>query len=178
MVNSQDKEQEALLQRRLQGILPQIDIAGDKYFADVRIKELRFTKAAHISLQFREMDLDEFSGRYFFFYDKTAKVIYPADADPAKIPNGIVAVAIPYDGRLDPVGYAQTNNYSIEEILKLYPVQMELKAEVRELDEQTRQRLIEDRDKLLIIGPKIKNDPRQANDKRSKDSIKKKGKHL
>jgi len=84
MDNSQDKEQEDLLQRRLQGVLPEIDIAGDRYITDLRSEELRSLDTPYVKLLFEDMNFDELPGTYDFLNTPTTKNIIVPHPEPYK----------------------------------------------------------------------------------------------
>lgn len=94
------------IQSRLSGKLPVVDLAGDKFFLDVRLNELR-----HIDDFSHRIDMDAF---YSFdesicaIYDTADKQVLQIDGDTiTETPKNAVYVELQDFFYIDPVGYAR-----------------------------------------------------------------------
>lgn len=135
-------EQETLLQRRLQGILPQIDIAGQNYIIDLRKEALRSVDEPYVRLSFEDMHYDELLGTYDFLFTPSTKNIIVPHPELRAIPADTVAVLIPEAAVLDPVGLVRQTRIDLKKFLSENPIQKTLKANVLELDEEMRKEII------------------------------------
>lgn len=179
MGNSQDKEQEALLQRRLQGILPEIDIAGDRYIIDLRNEELRSIDEPYVRLPFKDMNFDELLGTYDFLYTPGTKNIIVPHPELRSIPADTVAVLIPEDSVLDPVGIVRQTGTDLRKFLSEHPIQMLLKAKVLTPDEMMRKEIIASMQKPdVYVAYSINKEAFQQPAKSTKTNARKKGRHL
>ena len=119
-----DQEQ---LGQRLKGILPKINIAGRDYTVDVRLEELRPVTEPFLPIRFSELHGDE--DRYRAFYNKDTHQVAKLDMDHiTEIPKGIIAIEIPYEWALDPVGMSRKHDCNPVDMLMKYPIPAELKA--------------------------------------------------
>lgn len=130
--NYSDKE---LLDRRLAGILPQIDIAGQPYFIDLRLKELRAVSDPNKTIRLANMAMDREGENYLCFFHLPSATVVNVAGNIIAMPTDIVMLQIPNELRLDPVGLAR--EYGLEEtfLLGKYPIREGLKAEVIPVEE-------------------------------------------
>lgn len=137
-----NKEQETLLQHRLQGILPQIDIAGQDYIIDLRMEALRSVDEPYVQLRFEDMNYDELLGTYDFLFSPSSKNIIVPHPELRALPADTLAVLIPEATALDPVGLVRQTRVDFKKFLSENPIQKELKANVLVLDEGMRKEII------------------------------------
>ncbi len=120
---------QALIDKRLRGELPIIEIDGDKYIIDWRLKELRCQSDISKRIDLSRMDMNTEGTAYIGFYNTRDKqVLY----NEHEIPNteNIAVLSIPYELKLDPVGVARQYGLEDTELLKTYPIQEDLKAKL------------------------------------------------
>ena len=112
------------------GKLPVLDIVGDLFFVDVRLKEARLTTDPLTKIDLGPW-LDEWlTMKYRLFYDKQQKQAVLIDRSISEYPKNVVWVEIPPDERLDPVAVARDLNRDIKSYLLSHPFEQELKAKV------------------------------------------------
>lgn len=121
---------EALLDLRLKGVLPKIDVAGQPFIIDYRLKELRAENAPDKILPFSKMDMDEDGQRYLFFYHPESKQLVPINKQTTEVPEGLVLIDMPNELGLDPVAVARENGITDSGFLRRYPPQKDMKAKV------------------------------------------------
>lgn len=140
------KQQEAaeLLQRRLAGELPRIDIAGSNFIIDWRLKELRENDVPNNRLTFEDMQLSPSGELYVCYYDTQKHKLYEPPADIKKLPNNVVLLEIPHELKLDPVAVARERGVDPALLLKENPIQKDLRATVRPLSESWLPNLVAD----------------------------------
>lgn len=99
------------LRNRLAGKLPVVDLAGDQFFLDVRMNELRLTDDFN-----KRISLDEFYSfdeRVCAIYDKIEKQVISIDGDTViNTPKNAVYVELPDFFHIDPIGYARKEGFS------------------------------------------------------------------
>jgi hypothetical protein len=124
-----------LIEERLQGILPKIDIAGRKYHIDIRVGELRDSTEPHSRIQLRTLGIND-AGNYIFLYDHERHNVVHADLDKIeKEPENTVLVELPHDLWLDPIGAARKEGMCELSLLGSFPLQHELRARICPLAE-------------------------------------------
>lgn len=136
---------------RLQGKLPTIELAGHTFFVDLRLGLLRPKDDFRtMGIELNRLPLNESGTGFQFLYDPKnhAEVIY--DENWTEIPKGVMAIEIPGEFTLDPVGtimkYSDTldkkypfgnraealdlyeKSVGFREFLDRYPVRYNLKA--------------------------------------------------
>ena len=126
---------ESLLEKRLAGELPRIDIAGHPFIIDWRLKELRPVDDFSTRIDLRNMPMDAEGVNYLCFYHIPTKSALHLSDKITELPKDTVMLAIPYELKLDPVGVAR--EYGAEDTFMLgsYPIQRNLKAKVVPLEE-------------------------------------------
>lgn len=143
MYDRELKCDERLLEKRLMGILPQIDIAGETFTIDWRLRELRLNAEPTTHLSFDQMDFNDRGTEYFCLYHKATHQIVQVDQNIVEFPKGVIALTIPGELRLDPVGVARQYGVGIQSIVDHYPIKEKLQAEVLSLEETPLLRMIQ-----------------------------------
>jgi predicted ABC-type ATPase len=145
-MEQQIRQQEAaeLLQRRLAGELPRIDIAGNKFIIDWRLKELRENDAPHNRITFEDMQLSPSEEQYVCYYNTQKHRIYDPPANIKTLPKNVVLLEIPHELKLDPVAVAREQGFDPALILKENPIQKDLTAVVKPLSESRLPKMIEE----------------------------------
>ena len=124
-----------LLAGRLKGELPKINIAGELFIVDLRLHELRHAKNFHPVLSLKSFDLAD-DGKYFqAFYHPVIKQVVQIDPKLTEFPDGVVRVRLPNELGLDPVAVARQYGIDEKDVLRRYPLQKGLKADVIPLSE-------------------------------------------
>ncbi|MEO3402803.1 hypothetical protein AAFN85_02810 [Mucilaginibacter sp. CAU 1740] len=134
-------DQEALKARQ-NGILPQIDMAGEKFIIDLRLQELRHAEYFFPVISLKSMDLTDDGWHYEAFYEPIMKQVVQLDPKLTEFPDGIIKIKIPNELGLDPVGTARIYGMVERDLLRRHPIQKNLKAEVIPLSETQVPRLI------------------------------------
>lgn len=133
---------QAALAKREQGMLPQIDIAGEKFIIDLRLEELRHAEFFFPVLSLKSFDLTNDGWHYTAFYEPIMKQVVSIDPKLTEFPQGVIQIKLPNEIGLDPVATARKYGMNERELLRRYPIQKELKAEVIPLSETGIPRLI------------------------------------
>jgi hypothetical protein len=126
---------QAALDRRLNGVLPQIDIAGEAFTIDLRLQELRHTKYFFPVISLKSFELTNDGWKYEAFYHPVMKQVVEIDPKLTGFPEGVIKIEIPNEIGLDPVETARQYGMDERELLRRYPIQKELKAAVIPLSE-------------------------------------------
>jgi len=127
-------DQRALLLRH-QGILPQIDLAGELFIVDLRLNELRHAQNFHPVISLKSFDFNQ-SGQYFEGYYHTAlKQVVSVDPGLTELPPNLVKLRLPNALGLDPVGVASATGLDERRLLRRFPVVARLKAQVIPISE-------------------------------------------
>lgn len=130
--------QENLLQERVNGILPVIDIADHPFYVDVRMDAIRphddFSKQGIPFSEFK--DFETIANIAWLFYNpRSHEIIKDVNIEQLyDIPKDWIVIEIPQPEFLDPYGCAVKNGWDIKETLKVYPIQANLKARFRFLN--------------------------------------------
>ncbi|RWU08136.1 hypothetical protein [Pedobacter chitinilyticus] len=124
-----------LIEKRLKGVLPQIDIAGKEYHVDVRLGELHSVDDQTKRIILKMLSING-NGNYVFLYDHKKHHIVNLDIDKiTKEPPNTVMIELPHELWLDPIGVARKQNIDELSLLGKYPLQHELKARIYPLAE-------------------------------------------
>ena len=136
-MEQQIKQQEAaeLLQRRLAGKLPTINLAGTEFTVDWRLRELRENAAPWNKISFENPAMSESGDRYLCLYNTQKHTLYQVSNNIKSLPKNVVMLEIPYELQLDPVAVARERNIDVAEFVKNHPIQTELTAIVKPLSE-------------------------------------------
>ncbi|PZO35054.1 MAG: hypothetical protein DCE86_00170 [Flavobacteriaceae bacterium] len=132
-------DQEAL-KRRLGGELPTIEILGDIFFVDIendRFRPVGDAQSDGISITELEQYYNGEKEAYVIPYNRETRTVEKlSDDEISSIPVSMVAVRIPFELQLDPIGFHR-RWYGKEEsqFLKEYNVRLQFKAEVLSWEE-------------------------------------------
>jgi hypothetical protein len=126
--------QEALRHRYL-GNLPRINIAGDEFFVDIALQELRHAVNFHPAISLKSFELSDDGWRYEAYYHPVMKQVVGIDPKLTEFPEGVIKIQIPNEIGLDPVGTARRYVMDEQRLLRRYPIQAGLKAEIIPLSE-------------------------------------------
>ncbi|MBO9573569.1 MAG: hypothetical protein J7497_15380 [Chitinophagaceae bacterium] len=153
------------LQARLNGQLPEIDIAGDLYVVDLARQRLYLKNSPANVLWLEDMDVDSLGeGGYEFFYHTPSKQKYSVDYDHITgLPPEVIQIRLPHDGILDAVHEAKYNpgiSYLDQLIERDQQIELFLEATVIPLRKTNLQRLaigniLRRRDNKRGIRPKL-----------------------
>lgn len=125
---------EAETKRRM-GLLPQIDIAGEAFYIDVHLHELRHARDFTPIISLRSFTLTDDGSYYQAFYHPMLKQVVDIDPKLTEFPDAVVLIRIPNELGLDPIGTARKYGIDQTEVLKEYPIKDNLKAEIISLSE-------------------------------------------
>lgn len=126
--------QEDLLQERMNGILPVIDIAGHPFYVDVRMNSIRphddFSTQGIPFSEFKDFDMIA-NFAWLFYNPRSHETVKNINLEKLyKIPKDWIVIEIPHPQFLDPYGCAVKNGWDVKETLKVYPIQANLKARI------------------------------------------------
>ncbi|QRY55576.1 hypothetical protein [Sphingobacterium siyangense] len=125
-------DQEAL-RRRLDGELPIIEIEGHSFIVDLannRLAPSRDTGAPGISFAAIEACYDDEKEAYIITFNTKEGAYQPVDFEKINVlPEDIVAVSIPFELQLDPIGFNQKYGSEEFQFLKEYNVALQIKAQ-------------------------------------------------
>lgn len=124
-----------LLEQRLKGIPPQIDLAGEKFTVDLRLHELRHSKHFFPVISLKSFELTDDGWHYEAYYHPVMKQVVELDPKLLEFPEGVIKLKIPNEIGLDPVVAARIYGIDEHQLLRRHPIQKELKAEVIPLSE-------------------------------------------
>ncbi|MES2107931.1 MAG: hypothetical protein V4577_04255 [Bacteroidota bacterium] len=127
-------DQEALTLRR-QGVLPHVNIAGEDFIIDLRLHELRHKQYFFPVISLKSFELTNDGWSYEAFYQPVMKQVVEIDPKLTEFPEGVIRIRIPNEIGLDPVETARQYGMEERELLRRYPIQAALKAEVVPLSE-------------------------------------------
>ncbi|WP_426672104.1 hypothetical protein ACPPVU_12820 [Mucilaginibacter sp. McL0603] len=127
-------DQELLAQRH-QGVLPKINIAGEEFVVDLRLQELRHAQSFHPVLSLNSFELTSDGRHYDGYYHPVIRQLVPLDPKLTELPDSVIKIKIPNEIGLDPVGAARIYGVDERELLRRYPIQRDLKAEIIPLSE-------------------------------------------
>lgn len=141
-------DQEALALRH-SGKLPLIDINGEAFVVDLRMQELRHAEYFYPVISLKSFELTEDGWHYTAFYEPVMKRVVELDPGLTEFPDHVFQIRIPNEIGLDPVATAREYGMDEKELLRRYPIEKDLKAEIIPLTETNIPRLIQqNREKL------------------------------
>ncbi|MEE1946410.1 hypothetical protein VRU48_14900 [Pedobacter sp. KR3-3] len=126
---------EELLRRRLSGILPEIDIAGNRFEVDWPGRKLIQCTDRRVEIRLDTLLLTRDAKHYQCCFDLVNKKVVRLSENITRLPENIVRLLIPYELTLDPVAVAREMNQPVAELLKVFPIREGLKAEVIPLEQ-------------------------------------------
>lgn len=129
------KNNDQLLKRRLNGLLPRIDIAGEPFIVDWRMKELRAEDDFNVRTNLKDLPMTADGEHYTCFYHIPSRSVVPLPEHLTRMTSDTVLLEIPYELKLDPVSVAREYGLPETALLDKYPIQEGLKARVIPLEE-------------------------------------------
>ncbi len=130
-----------VLEQRLSGRQPVINIAGHPFFVDINVGFLRpKDDFSTLGISIRELQHhanfeDEAQG-YIIPYSPARHEMVQVDWERAKeVPKSFVMIELPPIFEMDPVRYAQENGLDVVDTVRRYPPQLEMQARVIPWDE-------------------------------------------
>jgi hypothetical protein len=124
-----------LLAQRKQGILPEIDVAGQRFIVDLALHELRHAYGFTPALNLLSFTISDDGNHFEAYYHPVLKQIVELDLKLLELPEHVIKLKIPNEIGLDPYGAAKIYGMDEYEVLRRYPPQKDLKAEVIPLSE-------------------------------------------
>jgi hypothetical protein len=124
-----------LLQARLAGQLPTIEIANQLFTLDLRLREFWLIQDPFITISLRSFDLSRDGNHYEAAYNPVLKQVVQLDPHLTEFPDGVIKIRLPNEIGLDPVSVARQYGIDEKEFLRRYPIQSGLKAEIIPLSE-------------------------------------------
>jgi hypothetical protein len=124
-----------LLEKRLQGALPRIRIAGEDFYVDLRLRELRHAGSFHPVLSLKSFEVTDDGWHYEAYYHPFIRQLVSLDPQLTELPDNVIKIRLPNEIGLDPVGAARLYNIDERTLLRLHPIQKNLVAEVIPLSE-------------------------------------------
>ncbi|MDN3548969.1 hypothetical protein [Mucilaginibacter aquaedulcis] len=124
-----------LLDQRLNGALPQIDLAGELFTVDLRLRELPNSRHFFPVISLKSFELTGDGTHYEAYYHPVMKQVVELDPKLLEFPEGVIKLRLPNELGLDPVATARAHGIDQRELLRRYPIQKNLKAEVIPLSE-------------------------------------------
>jgi hypothetical protein len=124
-----------LLDQRMNGILPQIDLAGEMFTVDLRLHELRNSRYFFPVISLKSFELTNDGWHYEAYYHPVIRQVVDLDPKLLEFPEGVIKLKIPNEIGLDPVAAARQYGMDERELLRRYPIQKDLKAEIIPLSE-------------------------------------------
>jgi len=121
--------------KRMQGVLPQIDLAGEAFTIDLQLHELRNTRHFFPVISLKSFELTGDGMHYEAYYHPVMKQVVALDPKLLEFPEGVIKLKIPSELGLDPIATARIYGMDEREVLRRYPIRKDLKAEVIPLSE-------------------------------------------
>ncbi|MBB5441086.1 hypothetical protein HDC92_004791 [Pedobacter sp. AK017] len=127
------QQQTDLLEKRVSGRLPIIDIAGTSFTVDLGRNELRETKNPGNVINFKELVFSESKDKYHCYYHIKKHRIFHPDKDITVIPKNVKLLEIPNKNALDPFAVASEKGAVVKEFIAKYPLQGTIMANLHPL---------------------------------------------
>ena len=154
-----------LLTERQNGVLPQIRIMDERFHIVLREHELWPAGHWGPNISLADLTISDDGSCYEGYYHPALKKVVKIDPKLIEFPEGIVKIKIPNEIGLDPVGAARIYGMDERGLLRRYPIQKELKANIIPLAETNIPAMIqrnrealqqEHRENLLRAKPRIR----------------------
>jgi hypothetical protein len=123
-----------LLNLRLSGALPIIEIMEHPFYVDLRMAVLRpkddfSTKGIEFSNLGEHTEGDQL--KYYLIYDPNSHTTKEIDyTSITAIPSDLFLIEIPNEKKLDPVGYSRISGWEMRSCLRENPIQANMKAKI------------------------------------------------
>lgn len=123
------------LKARLEGTLPEIEIANEKYVVNMDSYELILKKDQSTVISLHDLWMNEEGTEYWGFYNTKARNMVSIDSNVTEFPADVVMVTIPDEFTIDPVyvGKSMEMILDLKPFLRSWPLQRELKARITPL---------------------------------------------
>jgi hypothetical protein len=138
------QQQAELLENRMSGRLPVIDIAGTSFTIDLGRNELRESNHPGNRINFKELELSENGDQYYGYYHMVKHNIFKYNDDITVLPKNVKLLEIPAKHLLDPYAVAIIKNVDVKEFLGQHAMQETLKANLYSLSESYLPDLVKD----------------------------------
>jgi hypothetical protein len=124
------------LSLRHQGVLPLIEIGEDQLFIiELEKQQLRHLENDRIVLSLKDFDLSGDGLKYIGLYNPVKREMVDIDPSLTEFPDNVVKIILPSEIGLDPVATAKMYGINERDLLRRYPIQKEMKAEIIPLSE-------------------------------------------
>jgi hypothetical protein len=126
-----------LLEQRIAGQLPTFDTAGHPFLININYRYLHPIDDLRTFIDLRSLnDRNVENQTYRFFYNPATKQVVTITPDTKEVPKDIIAVKIPSDFHLDPVGsLREASGQALKDWLTEFPLIPNLKATIVPLSE-------------------------------------------
>jgi hypothetical protein len=124
-----------LIEKRLKGILPAIDICGDTFTVDWRLRELRKATEPYDTIPLNHLEMSPNGHKYVCLYNTEQKRIATLTEAENDTTDKIVALSIPNELYLDAVAVARQYGMDDLNFIHHYPIQEKLSATVLTISE-------------------------------------------
>jgi hypothetical protein len=139
----QQEKAAELMNLRLSGKLPHIDIAGTDFTIDWRLRQMRETDVPWRNISFDFLREDESGEAYLGLYNTNTHELYMPPDDIVELPENVVVIEIPNELRLDPVAVAREYGVDVADLINEYPITEKLFAKVNPISASGLPELIE-----------------------------------
>lgn len=124
----------ALIAQRQQGALQILWIDGYDFIVDIKRNELRPSDGLSVPIPMRPFNFADDGHRYQAYYHTTERRLVEIDYKMTELPENVVQIRIPNIVFLDPIGVAERFGIDERFLLRRYPLQKEMKAELIALE--------------------------------------------
>jgi hypothetical protein len=142
------------LQLRQGGKLPEIDIAGTKFYVEVHWGQLRADFRSPSTIKLDDCELSPDGGHYRFAFNTDTKQLAAIDPMITTWPKNVVIVEIPNEVKLDPYAYARKNGLDPIEFVNNHPFEKELKGKIIPIKVTKYQQVLDENNKRSISQKK------------------------
>lgn len=124
----------AAMIRRLEGVLPLIDVAGKAYLVDIAQSKLRSLDDPNASIDLNSAELSKDGLHFECYLNIKDHSLYRPPTGISSAPEHVVFLKIPSELELDPLKVAQDKKLDLVRFLRMHPIQRDLRADVVPLD--------------------------------------------